>query len=99
MGIVSLLNPQGEANDRRVVPDGMAMQVFRRLEPLQTFGAHYTINRADGNLRSPLIRTHFNLSLRGAQRRGNLDEAEHTSTNRRCYSDEIANPASSTGSQ
>ena len=24
--------------------------------------------------------------------RGNLDEAEHTSTNRRCYGDEIANP-------
>ena len=31
-------------------------------------------------------------SLRGAQRRGNLDEAEHTSTNRHCYGDEIANP-------
>ena len=52
-----------------------------------------------------LTRTHFvkpkwptviarvptpNLSLQGAQRRGNLDEAEHTSTNRRCYGDEIA---------
>ena len=32
----------------------------------------------------------FDLSLRIAQRRGNLDEAEHTSTNRRCYGDEIA---------
>jgi hypothetical protein len=32
----------------------------------------------------------FNLSLRGAQRRGNLDEVEHTSANRRCYDDEIA---------
>jgi hypothetical protein len=28
--------------------------------------------------------------LRGAQRRGNLDEVEHTSANRRCYDDEIA---------
>ena len=32
------------------------------------------------------------LSLRGAQRRGNLDEAEHTSTNLSCYGGEIANP-------
>ena len=30
------------------------------------------------------------LSLRGAQRRGNLDEVEHTFANRRCYGDEIA---------
>ena len=38
-----------------------------------------------------LMRTHFNLPLRGAQRRGNLvEEVEHTSANRRCYGDEIA---------
>ncbi len=36
------------------------------------------------------MRTHFNLSLGGALRRGNLDEAEHTSANRRCYGDGIA---------
>ena len=36
--------------------------------------------------------TRFDLSLRGAQRRGNLDEAEHTSANRRCYGEGIANP-------
>ena len=35
-------------------------------------------------------RTRLNLSLRGAQRRGNLDDAKHTSTNRRCYADGIA---------
>ena len=38
-------------------------------------------------------RTRLNLSLRGAEGRGNLDElddAEHTSTNRRCHADEIA---------
>ena len=47
-----------------------------------------------------LTRTHFNLSLREAQRRGNLvEEVEHTSANRRCYGDEIATPVSSTGSQ
>ena len=40
---------------------------------------------------SPPTRSHFNLSLRGVQRRGNLDEVEHTSANRRCYGDEIAN--------
>ena len=34
--------------------------------------------------------TLFNLSLRGAQRRGNLDEFEHALVNRRCYGDEIA---------
>ena len=45
------------------------------------------------------MRTRLNLSLRGSsahpelvEGRGNLDEAEHTSTNRRCYGDEIANP-------
>ena len=32
----------------------------------------------------------FNLSLRGAWRRGNLDEVEHTTANRRCCDDEIA---------
>ena len=32
----------------------------------------------------------INLSLRGAKRRGNLDEVEHASANRRCYGDEIA---------
>ena len=37
-----------------------------------------------------LTRTHFNLSLRGAQRRGNLVEVEHTSANHHCYADEIA---------
>jgi hypothetical protein len=30
------------------------------------------------------------LSLRGAQRRGNLIEVEHMSANRHCYGDEIA---------
>ena len=42
-------------------------------------------------------RTRFNLSLRGApghpelvEGRDNLDEAEHASTNRRCYGDGIA---------
>ena len=44
-----------------------------------------------------LMRIHFviasstiNLSLRGAKRRGNPDEVEHASANRRCYGDEIA---------
>ena len=37
-----------------------------------------------------LARTRFNLSLRGAQRRGNLDEAEPASANLRCCGDEIA---------
>ena len=32
------------------------------------------------------------LSLRGAQRCGNLVEAEHTLANHHCYGDEIANP-------
>ena len=38
-------------------------------------------------------RTRLNLSLRGAERRGNLDEldeAEYTSAHRRCHADEIA---------
>ena len=37
-----------------------------------------------------VARTHFGLSLRGAYRRGNLDEVEHPSTDRRCYGDGIA---------
>ena len=45
-----------------------------------------------------LTLTHFNLSLRGStaahgepvEPRGNLDEVEHTSANRRRYGDEIA---------
>ena len=44
------------------------------------------------NRNNPLMRARFNLSLRGAQRRGNLAEAEHTSTNRSRYGNEIANP-------
>ena len=43
------------------------------------------------------MRTHFDLSLRGAsghpelvEGRGNLDEVEHTSAYRRCYGAEIA---------
>ena len=32
------------------------------------------------------------LSLRGTQRHGNPDEAEHTPPNRRCFRDEIASP-------
>ena len=44
------------------------------------------------NRNNPLMRGRFNLSLRGAQRRGNLAEAEHTSTNRSRYGNEIANP-------
>ena len=43
------------------------------------------------------VPTFFNLSLRGApahpepvEGRGNLDEVEHTSANRRCYGEEIA---------
>ena len=42
--------------------------------------------------RPPLViaRSAPRLSLRGAQRRGNLDEAEHTSVNHHCYGDEIA---------
>ena len=42
---------------------------------------------------APSTRTRFHLSLRGAQRRGNLhdlDDAKHTSTSRHCYGDEIA---------
>ena len=42
------------------------------------------------SLRATLTRTCVNLSLRGAQRRGNLDEIEHTSANRLCYGDGIA---------
>ena len=45
----------------------------------------------------PLMRTHFTLSLPGepahpelVERRGNLDEVEHTSANRRCYGNGIA---------
>ena len=48
------------------------------------------------NRRIRLTRTRFNLSLRGApahpefvEERGDLDAAEHTSANRRCYGDEI----------
>ena len=47
---------------------------------------HYRTARIS---RSP-ARTHFNLSLRGAQRRGNLVEVEHTPANHHCYRDEIA---------
>ena len=43
------------------------------------------------NLEPLLTRARFNLSLRGAQRRVNVDEAEHASTNRRYYGHEIAN--------
>ena len=50
-------------------------------------------------IRFGLTRNRFNLSLRGAQRRGNLVEVEHTSANHHCYGDEIATPVSSTGSQ
>ena len=32
------------------------------------------------------------MSLRGAQRRGNPVEVEHTPANHHCYGDEIANP-------
>ena len=39
---------------------------------------------------APRLRTCFNLSLRGASRRGNLDEVEHTWANRRCYGVGIA---------
>ena len=49
------------------------------------------------NLTHVLTRTRFNLSLRGApahpalvEGRSNLDEAEHTSTNRRSNGDGIA---------
>ena len=38
----------------------------------------------------PPTRIHFNLSLRGAQRRGNLDRVGHTSAHRRYYGDGIA---------
>ena len=38
----------------------------------------------------PRTWTRSNLSLRGAQRRGNLDEPEHTLTNRRCCGGGIA---------
>ena len=34
----------------------------------------------------------FRLSLRGAQRRGNLVEVEHVPGNHHCYGDEIATP-------
>ena len=44
------------------------------------------------NRQNPLMRARFNLSLREAQRRGNLAEAEHMSTNRSRYGNEIANP-------
>ena len=53
---------------------------------------HAPVISPEVNAPTPLTRTRFNLSLRGAQRRGNLHEAEHTSTNRRYYGDEIANP-------
>ena len=46
--------------------------------------------RAQSKGPAVLTRIRRNLSLRGAQRRGNLDEAEHTSTNRLCYGDGIA---------
>ena len=51
---------------------------------------HERVSRDLGKTLTGLMRTRFNLSLRGAQRRGNLDEAEHTSTNRRYYGDGIA---------
>ena len=35
---------------------------------------------------------YFSLSLRGAERRGNLVEVEHTPANHHCYGTEIANP-------
>ncbi len=37
-----------------------------------------------------VTRTHLKLSLRGAERCGNLDEVERTSTHRLCYGDGIA---------
>ena len=40
---------------------------------------------------------HPHLSLRGAQRRGNLVEDVHTPAHHHCYGDEIAAPVSSTG--
>ena len=52
-----------------------------------------------GNCQQVILvpRSHFNLCLRGApahpelvEGRGNLDEVEHASANRRCYADEIA---------
>ena len=54
----------------------------------------YARNNKVGAMRlRALSRAHCNLSLRGAQRRGNLDElddVEHTSAHRRCHADEIA---------
>ena len=50
------------------------------------------------NRRNRRFRTHFVIARSAAahgepvEPRGNLDEAEHTSANRRCYGDEIANP-------
>ncbi len=52
--------------------------------------AHIVFNIFNNITGNALTRTHFNLSLRGAQRRGNLDEVEHTSANRRWYDNEIA---------
>ena len=52
-----------------------------------------TTTRLPRYARNDKVGTHesqFNQSLRGAQRRGNLDEDEHTSANPRCYYDEIA---------
>ena len=48
------------------------------------------------SLRYPLsLRAASLLSLRGAQRRGNLVEVEHVPGNHHCYGDEIATPVSS----
>ena len=68
-----------------------AIHLSKALVPLQSWNDAHAY---------PLCRTklaychyegaHPHLSLRGAQRRGNLDEAEHTSANRRCYGAEIA---------
>ena len=44
----------------------------------------------DNRMALALTRTCFNPSLRGAQRRGNLDEVEHMSVNRRWYDNGIA---------
>ena len=52
----------------------------------------YARNDIRGQSKGPavLTRTRCNLSLRGTQRRGNLDEVEHASANRLCYGDGIA---------
>ena len=74
----------GDLRDIRPLVEGQPSTAF----PLQTAFVPSNVNSyaLPPTIRSRVIR----LSLRGAQRRGNLVEVEHVPGNHHCYGDEIA---------